>query len=81
MHDEGDRVVPFAESARIADANPSAQRLTTRGLGHSRVLQSDQFLDAVLDLPRDARPRSRSLIDEAESVVRCADRQAFAHAG
>jgi pimeloyl-ACP methyl ester carboxylesterase len=78
VHDEGDRVVPIAESARISDANPSAQRLTTRGLGHSRILQSDQFLDAVLDFL--ATPTDAPSIDEAESVV-AAPGKAFALAG
>lgn len=47
VHDEGDRVVPFAELARIAAANSGARTIATRGLGHNRVLVSDEFLDAV----------------------------------
>lgn len=47
IHDETDRVVPFTESARLAAAHPEAQLLVTRGLGHSRILRSDPFLDAV----------------------------------
>ena len=47
IHDEGDRVVPFAELTRIAGANPGARPVATRGLGHNRVLVSDEFLDAV----------------------------------
>jgi pimeloyl-ACP methyl ester carboxylesterase len=49
VHDESDRTVPFGEAARIAAANPGAASLATRGLGHSRVLRADVFLDAVLD--------------------------------
>ena len=49
VHDERDGMVPFGEAARIAGANPGAISLTTNGLGHSRILRADAFLDAVLD--------------------------------
>lgn len=49
VHDERDGVVPFGEGARIATANPGALSLTTSGLGHSRILGADAFLDAVVD--------------------------------
>jgi len=48
-HDEGDRMVPFAEAGRIASANPGAQLLATTGLGHNRILAADIVLDAVLE--------------------------------
>jgi pimeloyl-ACP methyl ester carboxylesterase len=48
VHDEGDRIVPFGELSRITGANPRAEVVETRGLGHNRVLGSDVFLDAVL---------------------------------
>ncbi|WP_461472195.1 alpha/beta fold hydrolase [Microbacterium sp. HJ5] len=48
MHDEGDQVVPFGELARLAGANPRARVVATRGLGHNRILASDEFLDAVV---------------------------------
>ena len=47
-HDDGDRVVPFAEAGRIVAANPGARMLPTTGLGHNRILASDVVLDAVL---------------------------------
>lgn len=49
VHDDGDRVVPFAEAGRIVAAHPGAQLLVTSGLGHNRVLGADVVLDAVLD--------------------------------
>ena len=49
VHDDGDPTVPVGEAARIADANPGAISLVTSGLGHSRILRSDAFLDAVLE--------------------------------
>ncbi len=49
VHDEGDRIVPFGELARIAAANPTARTLATRGFGHNRVLTADPVLDAVVE--------------------------------
>lgn len=49
VHDEGDRRVPFGESARISGANPGSTSLHTRGLGHTRILTADAFLDAVVE--------------------------------
>ncbi|MFD4958718.1 alpha/beta fold hydrolase [Microbacterium sp. NPDC058389] len=49
VHDEGDRVVPFGESGRIAAANPGAAVLPTTGLGHNRILAADVVLDAVVE--------------------------------
>jgi len=49
VHDEGDRFVPFGESARIAAANPGATLMPTTGLGHNRILAADAVLDAVVD--------------------------------
>jgi pimeloyl-ACP methyl ester carboxylesterase len=49
IHDDGDRMVPYAEAGRIMSANPHARLLTTTGLGHSRLLAGDAVLDAVLE--------------------------------
>ncbi|MGL4254834.1 MAG: alpha/beta hydrolase [Microbacterium sp.] len=49
VHDEGDRVVPFGELARLRDAHPHASMLATQGFGHNRVLTADPVLDAVVD--------------------------------
>jgi pimeloyl-ACP methyl ester carboxylesterase len=62
VHDETDRVVPFTEAVRIAAAHPEAQLVTTNGLGHTRILRSDPFLDAVQQfLATPATPAGRSL--------------------
>ncbi|MGA7149408.1 MAG: hypothetical protein WBX17_13080, partial [Microbacterium sp.] len=49
VHDEADRVVPYGELVRIAASHPAARALTLRGFGHNRILESDPFLDAVLE--------------------------------
>ncbi|MCW3492832.1 alpha/beta fold hydrolase [Microbacterium sp. SSM24] len=48
VHDEGDRIVPFGELARIAAAQPTARTVTTRGFGHNLVLTADPVLDAIV---------------------------------
>ncbi|MDY0907978.1 alpha/beta fold hydrolase [Microbacterium sp. CFBP9034] len=49
VHDEADRMVPYGELSRIRAANGGARAVTTRGFGHNRILESDPFLDAVLE--------------------------------
>ena len=49
VHDETDRVVPYGELGRIAGAHRDARLVTTHGFGHNRILESDPFLDAVID--------------------------------
>lgn len=71
VHDEGDRVVPFGELARIAAAHPTARTLETSGFGHNRVLTADSVLDAILDFlaqPTPA-PRPDALPDAVHTVV------------
>ena len=38
VHDEGDRVTPWADGRGVAEAAPRGSLVTTRGLGHRRVL-------------------------------------------
>ncbi|WP_127819891.1 alpha/beta fold hydrolase [Microbacterium sp. CPCC 204701] len=75
-HDERDGMVPFGEAARIADANPGATLLTTKGLGHSRILSTDVFLDPAIDfvttdavIPPAARATGRAMPRAAEPVT------------
>lgn len=65
VHDETDRVVPFGEAARIVRANPGAARLTTKGLGHSRILRADPFLDAVMTFVTTPVPASDAFLERA----------------
>ncbi len=45
IHDEDDRDVPHGESERLAAAWPRARLVTTRGLGHRRVLRERAVID------------------------------------
>jgi pimeloyl-ACP methyl ester carboxylesterase len=48
IHDVEDRRVPYANARMIVEAHPGSTLVTTRGLGHSRILASDAPLDAIL---------------------------------
>jgi len=48
VHDEGDRVAPFAAGQRVAQALRHATLHATRGLSHRRVLDDEQVAQAVL---------------------------------
>ena len=48
VHDEGDRVSPWAVGQRLAQAISGAQLLTTQRLGHRRVLSDEAVADAVV---------------------------------
>lgn len=49
IHDRGDRVVPWRLGAAFARAWPGARLLSTRGLGHGRLLEHPSVLDAAAD--------------------------------
>lgn len=47
LHDEADRIAPFAASQRLAAALPSASLQAHAGLGHRRILDDDAVAAAV----------------------------------
>jgi pimeloyl-ACP methyl ester carboxylesterase len=49
IHDRNDRVVPWSQGATLARAWPGARLLSTDGLGHGRILESDVTLSAAAD--------------------------------
>lgn len=57
LHDEGDRVAPHAAAARLAASLPAGRLVSTRGLGHRRLLDNAQVTASVLEhLQSDAGP-------------------------
>lgn len=44
IHDREDSTTPYASSAALARAWPSARLVTTRGLGHRRILQNPEVI-------------------------------------
>jgi len=49
IHDRSDAYVPFAQGAALARAWPGARLLSTEGLGHGRILESDVTTRAAAD--------------------------------
>jgi len=47
VHDIDDTEVPYAEGARLAEHWPRAQLMTTRGLGHTRILRAPEVVAAA----------------------------------
>lgn len=49
IHDRGDPVSPWRQGAEIARAWPGARLLSTRGLGHGRILEAEATTRAAAD--------------------------------
>jgi len=49
IHDRGDGIVPWSQGAALARAWPGARLLSTEGLGHGRILESDAVLRSAAD--------------------------------
>lgn len=49
LHDRRDKEVPYAEGVALAEAWPSAELVTTEGLGHGRILRDPEVIAAVVD--------------------------------
>jgi pimeloyl-ACP methyl ester carboxylesterase len=49
IHDANDGQVPFAHGQEIAQAWPEARLMTTRGLGHARLLRAPEVVGAAVD--------------------------------
>ena len=48
IHDEEDRVLPFKEGKAVAEAWPGATFVATKGLGHRRMLKSDEIIEETI---------------------------------
>jgi pimeloyl-ACP methyl ester carboxylesterase len=49
VHDVDDRVVPYEQALELSRAWPGSAQMTTTGLGHNRILQNQDVLDAVVE--------------------------------
>lgn len=49
IHDRDDAFVPWQQGAALAHAWPGARLLSTKGLGHGRILENDAVLRAAVD--------------------------------
>jgi len=59
IHDRGDCRVPWRDGKAIAEAWPGAALITTRGLGHHKILRDPSVVDAAIGFL--ARPAVSSL--------------------
>lgn len=48
IHDRDDHEIPYEQSTQLKKAAPHARLLTTRGLGHRRILRDEHTLQAVM---------------------------------
>lgn len=49
IHDRDDKEVPYDDGVRLASAWPSAELVTTEGLGHQRILRDAGIVSLVVD--------------------------------
>ena len=49
VHDEDDVDVPWQDGKTYAEAWPDSTLLTTRGMGHRRILREEEVLHAVAE--------------------------------
>lgn len=49
IHDRQDKEVPYAEGVSLAEAWPTAELLTTDGLGHQRILRDDAVIGQAVE--------------------------------
>jgi hypothetical protein len=72
VHDEDDRVVPWSDGASIASSARDARLVTTRGLGHGRVLEASSVVDEVTTFTSTAA-RRRAFTETLEGELFCRD--------
>lgn len=71
VHDEDDRIVPWADGAAIAAAAKNARLTSTRGLGHGRVLEAPSVVgDVTSFVARGTSPRTFTETLEGELFFR-----------
>jgi pimeloyl-ACP methyl ester carboxylesterase len=71
VHDEDDRIVPWIDGSSIAAVAKDARLVSTRGLGHGRVLEAPAVVADVTEFAANgARPRSFTETLEGELFQR-----------
>jgi len=59
FHDRQDREVPHDEGQRLVEAWPGAELITTRGLGHQRIIREPAVIDAAVEFLVSAEEQAR----------------------
>jgi len=60
IHDREDKEVPFQVGRVVASAWPGAELITTKGLGHQRILRDPAVMNAAVDFVDAQRHRRRA---------------------
>jgi hypothetical protein len=68
VHDQEDAEVRWAEGAAIAAAWPGAELVTTRGLGHRRILRDPMVVARVTAFLTARVARDRGLVEEPATL-------------
>jgi pimeloyl-ACP methyl ester carboxylesterase len=66
VHDEDDREVPWLSGKTMADAWTGAELVTTRGLGHRRLLKDPQVVARATSFMARASGMDRAVLPDAE---------------
>ena len=69
VHDREDAEVPWLDGALVADACPRGRLITTRGLGHNRILGDEDVHGAIVAFLRE--PGERRRVSRIRSAPRC----------
>jgi pimeloyl-ACP methyl ester carboxylesterase len=75
VHDVGDRIVPFDDGEAIAHAAPRGRLVSTRGLGHHRVLRAPDVVDAVVPFVADGSRAATSFSETIDGELFFRDRR------
>lgn len=73
IHDLADKDVPHAEGAALAEAWPSARLLSTRGLGHRRILRNREVIEAAVGIATTGELQPRAVHKDLAELNRFAD--------
>jgi pimeloyl-ACP methyl ester carboxylesterase len=66
VHDRGDRINRFADAEAYRDHIAGATLVATEGLGHRKILQSPDVLDAVSQFVADGAPLQPAPADASD---------------
>lgn len=72
VHDEDDRIVPWTDGTAIASAAKSSRLVTTRGLGHGRVLEAPAVVADVTSFTAEGA-RAHAFTETLEGELFCRD--------
>jgi pimeloyl-ACP methyl ester carboxylesterase len=78
VHDRADREVPWEEGSAIAAAWPGAELITTRGLGHYRILHDPEVIRGAVEFLKTGS-RLREDAPQQEQQTEAGDRQGQGH--